>query len=251
MDQLVDELIKIHWKLAADLNGLHFAPPTAAVYNPLDYAFPVFERYLRRYAHARPNALFMGMNPGPWGMAQTGIPFGAVPWVRDWMGLGSEQDNPVSPPQVVHPKRPVEGFECRKVEVSGDRLWGMFAQRYPIADDFFQQHMVVNYCPLVFMEESGRNRTPDKLPAAEQQQLTSRCNTALAEVIGVLEPKSLVGVGKYAQTRLKEVCDQFQLDIPVHTILHPSPASPAANKDFQGTALRQLIEAGIWDQRDS
>ena len=38
-------------------------------------------------APGRKEAVFLGMNPGLWGMAQTGVPFGTVSLVRDWMGI--------------------------------------------------------------------------------------------------------------------------------------------------------------------
>ena len=91
----------------------------------------------------------MGMNPGPWGMAQTGVPFGEIDAVRNWI----EIEEPVEKPDNEHPKRPIEGFDCQKSEVSGRRLWGLFSEKYPKAEDFFADHYVVNYCPLVWMEE--------------------------------------------------------------------------------------------------
>ncbi len=63
------------------------------------------------------------MNPGPWGMVQSGVPFGEVAAVRDWMKIKSSAKQPKS----VHPKRPIEGLSCKRSEVSGRRLWGLFA----------------------------------------------------------------------------------------------------------------------------
>ena len=31
--------------------------------------------------------VFLGMNPGPFGMAQVGVPFGEVAAVRDWLRI--------------------------------------------------------------------------------------------------------------------------------------------------------------------
>ncbi len=243
MNQLAEDLIAINSDLSADLGKLEFAPPVHTVYNPLEYADAVFHEYLRRYAQPNPAALFMGMNPGPWGMAQTGIPFGAVPYVRDWMSLGNM---PVGKPPFEHKKRPVEGFDCSRVEVSGDRLWGLMSGRYPDPRDFFADHLVINYCPLVFMEEGGRNRTPDKLPASEQNSVLSLCDGALVKQIRALKPKTLIGVGKFAEKRLSAVARMGKLDIPVYSILHPSPASPAANRGWAEQAESRLIEIGIW-----
>jgi hypothetical protein len=166
--------------------------------------------------------------------------------VRDWMGLGDLGEGAIGKPGREHPKRPIQGFSCPRVEVSGDRLWGLMEQRYPDPADFFARHMVINYCPLVFMEDSGRNRTPDKLPAAEQAPLTEACDRALARQIEVIRPLLLIGVGKFAEKRLKDVASQNGFDLPVGSILHPSPASPAANRDWAGSATRQLADLGVW-----
>ena len=139
-------------QLCDDLSGLSFAPPTSHVYNPLVYARRANELYVKRFARTTKRCVLMGMNPGPWGMAQTGIPFGEVAAVRDWMGIEVE----IQRPEHEHPKRPVEGFACQRSEVSGRRLWGLFSERFPEADHFFADHFVLNYCPLVFMEEGGR-----------------------------------------------------------------------------------------------
>ncbi len=223
------------------LEGLAFAPPVTHLYNPLRYARRPHQTYIDRFARARKRVLFMGMNPGPWGMAQTGVPFGEIAAVRDWMGI----NEPVDKPEREHPKRPIEGFRCAKSEVSGRRLWGLFSRLYPDAADFFREHYVVNYCPLVWMEESGRNRTPDKLPAAELEPVHAVCDEYLRRHLEALEPECVVGVGSYAENCLMRVSRSLGRDLRVGRILHPSPASPAANRDWEGTAEKQLVELGI------
>ena len=182
------------------------------------------------------------MNPGPWGMAQTGVPFGEIAAVRDWIGINV----PVDRPDKEHPKRPVEGFDCRRSEVSGRRLWGLFQQRFKDADEFFEEHFIANYCPLVFMEESARNRTPDKLPAEERASLDAACGRHLQSILKILRPKFVVGVGTYAEKCLQRVLQRGGGNANLARILHPSPASPAANKDWAGKATQQLTDAGVW-----
>lgn len=215
------------------------------VYNPLTYAWSAHEAYLRR-CPPTPRVVFMGMNPGPWGMAQTGVPFGEVALVRDWMGIDLSG---IRRPRHEHPKRPIQGADCARSEVSGRRLWGLMAERFGTADAFFAGHFVYNYCPLVFMAESGRNVTPDKLPATESVPLQRACDRGVREIITFLQPETLVAIGAYAEKRLKEVLKTMdgKGDLPRLTrILHPSPASPAANRDWAGTAARQLQESGVW-----
>lgn len=235
-------LVQAATELREALRGLAFSAPVTHTYQPLDYAWQTHCEYLERYGSGKKPVLFLGMNPGPFGMAQTGVPFGEIPAVRDWMKISG----PVGTPAAPHPKRPIEGFACAKSEVSGRRLWGLFAQRFPVADDFFRDHFVANYCPLVWMSASGANITPDKLPAAEIRPVEEACLTHLRRVIEHLQPRALVGVGAYAEQRLREAAPAFTGTIA--KILHPSPASPAANRDWAGTAQRQLIEAGVWER---
>ncbi len=226
--------------LCEHVETLAFSPPVACVYNPLRYAWRPHQAYLHRFARPTCRVVFLGMNPGPWGMAQTGVPFGEVAAVRDWMDLQETVDQPADP----HLKRPIQGLACPRSEVSGRRLWGLFSQRFPKPDDFFREHFVLNYCPLVFMAESGKNLTPDKLPASERQPLEAACDDHLRRVIHALQPQWLVGVGAFAQTRAHHVLAQLAVNIT--RILHPSPASPAANRGWSEHAARQLIEAGVW-----
>jgi len=220
--------------------ALRFGDPVTHVYNPLEYAWPAVEQYVERFGNGPRRVLFLGMNPGPWGMAQTGVPFGEVAAVRDWLGI----DAVVSKPALEHPKRPVEGLACTRSEVSGRRLWGLFAERYPTPQDFFEEHLVLNHCPLVFMEESGRNRTPDKLPIAERKPLLAVCDEALAALLDLYRPEWCVGVGGFAEKRLQAVAVG---GTRVGRILHPSPASPAANRGWEPQALGQLVDQGIWE----
>jgi single-strand selective monofunctional uracil DNA glycosylase len=220
--------------------ALRFGEPVTHVYNPLDYAWPAVEQYLHRYGGGPRRVIFLGMNPGPWGMAQTGVPFGEVAAVRDWLGLDAE----VGKPAAEHPKRPVDGLACGRSEVSGRRLWGLFADRFGTAEAFFTEHLVLNHCPLTFMEESGRNRTPDKLPAAERQPLLEVCDATLGALLELYRPEWCVGVGGYAEKRLRDVAGD---GIRVGRLLHPSPASPAANRGWEGQAVKQLTGQGIWD----
>jgi single-strand selective monofunctional uracil DNA glycosylase len=190
------------------------------VYNPLDYAREPAEQFLERAGNGRKEIVFLGMNPGPWGMAQTGVPFGTVSLVRDWLGI----EGPVGQPERVHPKRPIEGFQVRREEVSGNRFWGWVRDRCGTPDRFFERFFVANYCPLVFMEQSGRNRTPDKLPATERSDLFRHCDRALRNVVEALEPKLVVGVGRFAEDRARAALQG--LDVRIGGILHPSPEMP-------------------------
>jgi single-strand selective monofunctional uracil DNA glycosylase len=239
-DSFSEKAIAAAERLADAVDALNFAPPTTHIYNPLRYAWPGHRSYLEQHADSRKKVIFLGMNPGPFGMAQTGVPFGEIALVRDWIGV----EETILSPENAHPKRPIEGFACQRSEVSGRRLWGLFAERFPDSKGFFVDHFVANYCPLVFMEASGRNRTPDKLPAAEVAELYAVCDQHLRELVDALQPEWVVGVGAFAESRAKEALADY--DLQFGRILHPSPASPAANRGWAEQAETQLKTLGIW-----
>ena len=179
------------------------------------------------------------MNPGPFGMAQTGVPFGEVSRVRDWLGI----EGPVGRPEHEHPKRPIEGFACTRSEISGGRFWGSVAAHWRTPERFFEDHFVGNYCPLIFMTTTGRNLTPDKLNADEREALFDCCDRYLVRLVDTWKPEWLVGVGAFA-TRRAELALATRT-IQIGTILHPSPANPRANRDWAGEARRQLRDLGL------
>jgi len=232
-------LIDFSRSLSERVAALRFADPVACVYNPLEYARAPHEQYLSRYGEGPKEVLLLGMNPGPFGMAQTGVPFGDVAMVRDWLGI----DAPVAKPLREHPKRPVLGFACPRSEVSGTRLWGWARDRFGTPERFFARFFVANYCPLVFMETSAANRTPDKLPAAEAAALFAACDDALRDVVRLLRPRLVVGVGAFAERRARAALGGS--DLAIGTILHPSPASPLANRGWSVTVERQLRDLGV------
>ena len=233
------KLTRIADALVRDLQPLSFGRPITYVYNPLEYARGPHFEYLKRYGSPPREVVLIGMNPGPWGMAQTGIPFGEVNVVRDWLGL----EAPVGKPKRQHPKRPAQGFACRRSEVSGARLWGWARDTFHTPKRFFSRFYVANYCPLVFYDESGRNLTPDKLPATQRQPLFAACDRALRRTIETLRPTYVIGVGTFAQQRAQIALDD--MDVTIGRILHPSPASPAANRGWAEQATRQLTSLGV------
>ncbi|MFW5715136.1 MAG: uracil-DNA glycosylase family protein [bacterium] len=238
-------------ELARTTDNLTFHGKVAFTYNPLVYAWEPHAEYIRRFAAGPRDILFVGMNPGPWGMAQTGVPFGEIGFVRDWMGIAAK----VRQPARSHPKKPVEGFACSRSEVSGRRLWGLMQARFETAEQFFSRHYVANYCPLIFMEAGGKNLTPDKLPKEERQALFAACDTHLLEIIAALRPGYVIGVGKFAEQRIRAALQAAESTEAgadagpvVGSVLHPSPASPQANRGWAEQATAQLVALGAWPE---
>jgi single-strand selective monofunctional uracil DNA glycosylase len=233
----MDALVRISRELCAQVDALQF-PSVPYVYNPLVYARAPHEAYLERWGAKRPREVLMvGMNPGPFGMAQTGVPFGDVTMVREFLGI----EGPVGKPAREHPARPIAGFACHRSEVSGTRFWGWARDRCRTAERFFERVYVANWCPLVFMGDSGANRPPDKLPVDESTPLFRVCNEAFARVVDVIGPSLVIAIGRFAEQRAREV---LGTELEIGRILHPSPASPAAN-DWAAVVDDQLRALGF------
>ncbi len=232
-------LAEISSRLAEELDAMSFSSPITHVYNPSVYARAPYDEYVRRYGTGPKEAVFVGMNPGPWGMMQTGIPFGEVELCRDWLGVSG----PVEQPPKLHPKRPVTGFSTTRREVSGKRVWTWAKERFGKPEAFFSRFWVLNYCPLGFFDERGRNVTPDKVKVNERRPLIAACDQALRQTVQLLQAPLVIGIGRFAEDRAKAALGE--LDVEVGRILHPSPASPAANRGWAPQAEAQLAELGI------
>jgi len=234
-----EQLIAAARTLSAQVDGLRFAAPVTHVYNPLDYARAPHEQYLQRYGEGNKRIVFLGMNPGPFGMVQIGVPFGEIGFARDWLGLDAE----VRKPAEENPARRIEGWACQRSEVSGQRLWGLFRERFSSADNFFADHFVANYCPLAFLA-GGRNVTPDKLPAGESAPLYALCDEHLRALVEATGAEWVIGIGAFAEGRAKAALQGQAVNIG--RILHPSPASPAANRGWAPQAEAELQRLGLW-----
>lgn len=235
-------LVRNYQKLATALTKIDYSPPVFHVYNPAGYAQEPHDQYLRTYAEGAKEVIFLGMNPGPYGMTQTGVPFGDPHYVQTFLGI----DGHVRRPRQQHPKRPILGFDSPRSEVSGQRLWGWIAEHFGTPEAFFERFVILNYCPLVFLEESGRNLTPDKLNADERRQLQQLCDAALVTAVEQLEAKWVVGVGQWAQKQAKRALTHLGDAAPqLATVLHPSPASPIANRGWAAQAEDQLASLGL------
>ena len=232
-------LLAIAERLSRELDALRFRPPVAFVYNPLDYAREAYAAYVTRFGATPKEAVFVGMNPGPFGMAQTGVPFGEVASVRDWLGIRT----PIGRPALEHPKRPVAGFDCHRAEVSGQRLWGWARRRFGTPEAFFERFFIANYCPLLFLESSGRNLPLDKLASDEQRAIAAHCDEALRETVRALAPRCVLGIGRFAERRAAIAL--AGTGVRVGCIPHPSPASPAANRGWEAQAEVAIVGCGV------
>ena len=231
-EAIIDDLLD-------ELKPLRFEAPVSHVYNPLAYARDSYVKYLQLYAASPKKIVLIGMNPGPWGMAQTGVPFGEVIAVRDWLNIEAS----VGKPAKMHPKRPVMGFKCTRSEVSGRRLWGWAQKAFKTPASFFSHFFVANYCPLMFIEAEGRNRTPNQLRASERKPLLKVCDRALRRTIEQLTPRYVIGVGLFAEERARTALSD--MDVTLGRITHPSPANPKANRGWETIIEEEFAALGI------
>ncbi len=225
--------------------SLSFPSETLIPYHPLSYAWALHRSYLLSYVEEGAPLFFLGMNPGPFGMGQSGVPFGEISVVTDYLNIRGEVD---AFPEA-HEKRPVTGLNCPRSEVSGRRLWGLIEELYPEAGMFPEHLSVMNYCPLLFADRGpgGRNIVPEKLAKEYREPLEQVCDDYLDDMVSLIRPQVIVGIGKYAEAKGKMCAQRISHPVRVTTVLHPSPASPAANRGWSEKAVQQLKEASLWN----
>lgn len=241
---MVEGPLEITQQVSRRLREISFENKVEWIYNPLEYAWPVRKEYLRRFGSGPKRALFLGMNPGPWGMAQTGVPFSDTGIAGDWMGLGGLH---VGKPVDEHPDRPVVGWELERTEGSGRRLYSFIRERLGSVDAFFGENFVFNYLPLVMFDADGKNITPSRLLKNDRLKVYDACDPYLRAMVEYYQPEVLIGIGKFALRRLE---DNFaDTTYTVVDIPHPSPASPIATRDggryWKRLAQRTLEETGV------
>lgn len=205
------------------------------VCHPLDYAWRPHEQYLRRYGQAQGRVVLVGMNPGPWGMGQTGVPFADPGWARDWMGIEAD----VEPVAGAHPARPILGFASTRPDPSGAKLYGWARARFGTAQRFFAGFFVTNWCPLLLLDDAGRNIPIDALGKEDRALVSPPCDAWMLEAVGALRPRLVVALGRFVHARL----DALALDVPLRQARHPSPANPLNNAGW-GEELEDLATEG-------
>ncbi|HAF86474.1 MAG TPA: single-stranded DNA-binding protein [Sphaerochaeta sp.] len=242
MNDIGNKVVERTFQFRSQVESLRFSTDLV-IYNPLIYVWDLHKQYLLKYVHSQVDTIFLGMNPGPFGMAQNGVPFGEINAVKNFLQL----DGHVGKPPFEHPARPVLGMDIKRSEVSGKRLWALFNDRFGNAQFCFATLTVVNYCPLVFMDRgpTGKNITPDKLPKTERIALETICDSYLVDIVALLKPTNFIGVGRYAEKKMEKLFPPQEGRI-VASILHPSPGNPQANKLWNEKVTDTLVSLGVW-----
>ncbi|KAF5297131.1 hypothetical protein FQA39_LY02711 [Lamprigera yunnana] len=233
-----ERFLNLEVALNDSLKKLSFKQPVVYVYRPLDYAFKPHSVFTHRYCTTPKKILFVGMNPGPWGMCQTGIPFGEVNVVKDWFQINDE----VSKPEKECPERVVSGLSCKRSEVSGQRIWGLFRNICGTPEKFFKHAYMYNYCPIAMMKIKGVNVTPSEIKGETQRLLEEICDKTLYDVIQLLQVEIVVTVGKFAEARALHVLKHKNpFKTKVLYLMHPNLSKE--QEEFMEIAFKFAHEA--------
>ncbi|XP_006564278.1 single-strand selective monofunctional uracil DNA glycosylase [Apis mellifera] len=243
LGNISEQILSVERDLVIELGKIVFHSPIEYVYSPLEYAFNIHTMYVQKYCNTIKKILFLGMNPGPWGMSQTGVPFGEISMVRDWLKICG----PVGKPVKEQPNRKVTGFQCNRSEISGKRLWSLFQKLCGSPEKFFQQAYIHNYCPIALMKKNGCNITPAEIKGSEIQTLHSSCDKALLDIIKIIKAEIVIGIGGYAEKRAQFVIQSSKLPIKVLCLPHPSPRA-VNNKNWSEKATKKLSEFGLLER---
>ncbi|KAL1451943.1 hypothetical protein WDU94_006272 [Cyamophila willieti] len=195
-NDIAEGVLTIEKQLIHELtnNNLSYDASIEYIYNPLDYAFELHSKYVYKYCTSKKKILFLGMNPGPWGMVQCGIPFGEVKAVKGFLNIEGE----VNQPDKFHKDRPITGLDCPRSEISGKRLWELASQLSDgKAENFFRHAYVHNYFPLAFLSKTAKNITPAELKnKITIEKLNSICDKSLSDIIQHLGVDTVIAIGK-------------------------------------------------------
>ena len=236
-ERLKDAALRLSEDCNKEINRILQHKSVAFVTNPLDYAWEYHEQFIDKWSNFGARTLLLGMNPGPYGMAQTGVPFGATAMARDVLDMEERQ---ILTPSGAHPKRPIEGLSMERQEVSGTRFWSMLSTHYGSTEAIFSNIYVVNHCPLLILGETGRNVTPVDLPKSTIEPVLKACDRHLERVVEIMGIEAVIGVGNYAKKRAQSILNHDHID----SMWHPSPASPLANrnggKDWRANAISKI-----------
>ena len=235
--QLKDAALRLSEACNRGKNRILKHKSVAHVTNPLDYAWEFHEQFIDKWSGFGATTLLLGMNPGPYGMAQTGVPFGATAMARSVLQI---EERDVKTPPGAHPKRPIEGLSMERQEVSGTRFWSMLSDHYGSTEAIFSNIFVVYHCPLLILGETGRNVTPVDLPKSTIEPVLKACDRHLKSVVEIMGIETVIGVGNYAKKRAQSVLT----DVHIDAMWHPSPASPLANRnggaDWRANAISKI-----------
>jgi single-strand selective monofunctional uracil DNA glycosylase len=80
------------------------------------------------------------------------------------------------------------------------------------------------------------------LRPAERDLVYEACDDHLRRIVTILEPEWLIGIGAFAENQARRVFSnpKARSDLKIGRVLHPSPASPKANRGWAREAKKEL-----------
>lgn len=218
------QFLDIECDLNNELNELQFPKNITHIYNPIVYALNLHCQYIKKFLNGKKKVMLIGMNPGPNGMVQNGVPFGNTNTVKNLMKIQGQVDQPPS----LNPKRPVTGLSCTTEEPSGVRIWNLLQKLAGSLEVFGEQCFLHNFCPLAFFDEQGKNITPSELKGKIKSTLRDICLKYLEKEIQLIQPEIIIAIGSYVGDSLRKLSKQsiyVRTNIKILQLAHPSPRS--------------------------
>lgn len=210
------------------------------VWNPGRYGASWHRRFRRMVPLESNPVILFGLNPGPYGMAQTGIPFTDVKRLRERLprlAASLEIHGPVEVPGLAPPS--LRPFLTRSFESSAVRIYRFLDLAWGSAEEGWRKVGVANPCSLLFMDAAGKNRTPADLQGAVSRrrsaghsaaELREACDRlrrkAALEAMAAVRPRGVVLLGKDVQKALGSVTVKVVGARDVLPWEHPARAVP-------------------------
>jgi single-strand selective monofunctional uracil DNA glycosylase len=221
------------------------------VLDPGRYGERWHHRFRRCYPVGPRPLLVFGLNPGPYGMAQTGVPFTDLKRLefhlpRLWRELLAARE-PVALPGLAPPS--LRPFLTRTFESSSVRVYKFLERAFGSAEQAFRRVAFVNPCPLLFIDRAtGENRTPADLPRAAprlMREFDALRRTTVLEAVSELEARGAVLLGKDVA---RAAAPALRAALPADSVLeweHPARAVPEtwARGLHESLAARGWIDA--------
>jgi len=265
VNTVADQILAASDRLSERLAAL---PPVGdlVALDPTRYCRSAWAAYLQMAARLG-CVLVVGMNPGPHGMAQTGVPF-TDPWIVDELDLQAPRADvpPADIPAVGswrHRSHRARGVLGSKREESAKRLWPLlreicapYAAVGPSADKIAEatrrvcnEVLLVNALPICWLDPAGKNVSAEQVekraPAQVREGLRDLVNEWLQAVADILRPAAVIGVGRWAREFVTDLDVDHFVEIPFRDgIKHPSPSagSEAAWRAEAEPILRRAVE---------
>ncbi len=231
------------------------------IWNPGLYGETWHARFRRLYRPGQHPLVVFGLNPGPYGMAQTGIPFtdirrlvSALPdLAAELRGRGERVEPPGLAPPGLRP------YLSRSFESSAVRVYRFLKKGWGGAERGWTEVVVANPCTLLFIDPAeGKNRTPADLARAARLRGSGRDQVrelvesfgririrCAVESIEALSPRGAILLGKDVQAALGPALRRILGEARVIPWEHPARAVPESWASGLLSALRRRGLTGI------